>query len=69
MGKVRVAIVGIGNCASSLIQGLHYYASKSPDEAIGVMHWNIGGYNVTDLEVVAGSARARRGHDGDERPL
>jgi myo-inositol-1-phosphate synthase len=53
MGKVRVAIVGMGNCASSLIQGLHYYQSKSPDEAIGVMHWNIGGYNVTDLDVVA----------------
>ncbi len=53
MGVVRVAIIGIGNCASSLIQGLHYYKSKSSDEAIGVMHWNIGGYNVTDLEVVA----------------
>ncbi len=53
MGKVRVAIVGIGNCASSLIQGLHYYKSKSPEEAIGVMHWNIGGYNVTDLEIAA----------------
>ena len=53
MGKVRVAIVGIGNCASSLIQGLHYYKSKSPADAIGVMHWNIGGYEVTDLDIVA----------------
>ena len=53
MGKVRVAVVGVGNCASSLIQGLHYYRSKKPADAIGVMHWNVGPYAVTDVEIVA----------------
>lgn len=51
MAKVRVAIVGVGNCASSLIQGLHYYRSKNPKDAIGVMHWNIGPYSVTDIDI------------------
>src|SRR4051812_38515930 len=51
MAKVRVAVIGVGNCASSLIQGIHYYRSKQPGEAIGVMHWQIGPYSVTDLEI------------------
>lgn len=53
MDKIKIAIVGIGNCASSLIQGLHYYKDKKPDEAIGLMHWEIGGYTPSDIEVVA----------------
>ena len=53
MGKIKVAIIGIGNCASSLIQGIHYYRSKTSDEAIGIMHWDIGGYKPFDIEVVA----------------
>ncbi len=53
MEKIKVAIVGIGNCASSLIQGIHYYEDKNPDEAIGLMHWDIGGYKPSDIEVVA----------------
>jgi myo-inositol-1-phosphate synthase len=53
MAKVRVAIIGVGNCASSLIQGLHYYSSKKPADAIGVMHWNIGPYAVTDVQIAA----------------
>lgn len=53
MDKIKIAIVGIGNCASSLIQGIHYYDGKSPEEAIGLMHWNIGGYSPSDIEVVA----------------
>src|ERR1700744_4591650 len=53
MAKVRVAIIGVGNCASSLVQGLHYSRSKNPADAIGVMHWNIGPYAVTDVEVAA----------------
>ena len=53
MGKIKIAIVGVGNCASSLIQGIHYYADKGPDEAIGLMNWDLGGYVPSDLEVVA----------------
>mgnify|MGYP001278878336 FL=1 len=53
MRKIKIAIVGIGNCASSLVQGIHYYRSKSPDDAIGLMHWEIGGYLPGDIEVVA----------------
>ena len=53
MSKIKIAIVGIGNCASSLIQGIHYYRNKTPDHAIGLMHWEIGGYMPGDMEVVA----------------
>lgn len=53
MDKVKVAIVGLGNCASSLIQGIHYYADKSSSDAIGLMHWSMGGYRPGDIEVVA----------------
>ena len=51
--KIKIAIIGIGNCASSLIQGLHYYREKTPLDAIGLMHWEIGGYKPGDIEVVA----------------
>src|SRR4051812_22311908 len=51
MDKVRVAIVGVGNCASSLIQGVEYYAKAQPDERVpGLMHINIGPYHVSDIE-------------------
>lgn len=53
MHPIKIAVVGIGNCASALIQGLHYYKTKSPEEAIGLMHWDIGGYTPSDIEVVA----------------
>jgi myo-inositol-1-phosphate synthase len=53
MSKIKIAVVGIGNCASSLIQGIHYYRSKVPEDAIGLMHWEIGGYAPGDIEVVA----------------
>jgi len=53
MAKIRVALVGIGNCASALIQGIHYYGEKSESNAIGLMHWEIGGYRPQDIEVVA----------------
>ncbi len=52
MDKIRIGIVGVGNCASSLIQGIHYYRDKDPDDAIGLMHWEIGGYRPYDIEVV-----------------
>ncbi len=51
--KIRIAIIGIGNCASSLIQGIYYYKDKKPDDAIGLMHWEIGGYKPSDMEIVA----------------
>ncbi|RLC85388.1 MAG: inositol-3-phosphate synthase [Chloroflexi bacterium] len=52
--KVRVAIIGVGNCASSLVQGVHFY-KDAPDEAFipGLMHVNLGGYHVRDIEFTA----------------
>lgn len=52
MSKIKLAIVGIGNCASSLVQGLHYYKDPAK-KAIGLMHEYIGPYHVSDIEVVA----------------
>jgi myo-inositol-1-phosphate synthase len=53
MDKIKIAIAGIGNCASSLIQGIEYYRNKEEKDAIGLMHWDIGGYRPFDIEVVA----------------
>ncbi|MBW3603315.1 MAG: inositol-3-phosphate synthase [Actinobacteria bacterium] len=51
---IRVAIVGVGNCASSLVQGVHYYEDVQPDGDVpGLMHVDLGGYHVRDLEFVA----------------
>jgi myo-inositol-1-phosphate synthase len=51
---VRVAIVGVGNCASALVQGVHKYQSASSDEFVpGLMHVNLGGYHVSDIQFVA----------------
>ena len=53
-GKIRVAIVGVGNCASSLVQGRYYYENAKDDEFVpGLMHVNLGGYHVRDIEFVA----------------
>ncbi len=52
--KVRLAIVGVGNCASSLVQGLEYYKDADPAEHVpGLMHVKLGPYHVRDVEVVA----------------
>jgi len=51
--NIRIAIVGVGNCASSLIQGIAYYRDKASQDAIGLMHWDIGGYKPYDIQVVA----------------
>jgi len=49
--KVRVAIVGVGNCASSLVQGVQYYREAKPEEFVpGLMHVNLGGYHISDIE-------------------
>src|SRR6478672_8059852 len=54
MGSVRVAIVGVGNCASSLVQGVEYYKDADPAIRVpGLMHVEFGGYHVRDLEFVA----------------
>ncbi|MFG1709336.1 inositol-3-phosphate synthase [Nonomuraea sp. M3C6] len=54
MGSVRVAIVGVGNCASSLVQGVHYYKDADPDTRVpGLMHVRFGDYHVGDVEIVA----------------
>ena len=53
-GKVRVAIVGVGNCANSFIQGVTYYKDADPAEQVpGLMHVDLGGYHVKDIEFVA----------------
>ena len=53
MGEIKIAIAGVGNCVSSLIQGIHYYRDKSPQDAIGLMHFEMNGYKPGDIEVVA----------------
>jgi len=54
VGKIRVAIVGVGNCASSLVQGVHFYKDAKEDEFVpGLMHVNLGGYHISDIEFSA----------------
>ena len=54
MGKVKVAIIGVGNCASSLVQGLYKYVETPENDTVsGVMHNRIGDYRIEDIEVVA----------------
>ena len=54
MPKVRVAIIGVGNCASSFVQGVEYYKNAKETERIpGLMHVNLGGYHISDIEFVA----------------
>src|SRR5579871_988528 len=53
-GKIRIAIAGVGNCASALIQGIHYYTpERCAGGVIGLMHTEIGGYRPCDIAVVA----------------
>jgi len=54
MGTIRVAIVGVGNCASSLVQGVEYYRDADPSDRVpGLMHVQFGDYHVSDIEFVA----------------
>jgi myo-inositol-1-phosphate synthase len=54
MGKINVAIIGAGNCASSLVQGVHYYRNATKEEFIpGLMHPELGGYHISDIQFVA----------------
>ncbi|HWR59471.1 MAG TPA: inositol-3-phosphate synthase [Thermodesulfovibrionales bacterium] len=55
MGKIRVAVAGIGNCASALVQGVEHYRKRGndPDMSLGLMHYDLGGYKPRDIEFVA----------------
>lgn len=53
MNPIRIAIAGVGNCASSLLQGIEYYKHLDPRDAIGLMHYSVAGYLPGDIEVVA----------------
>lgn len=54
MGKVNVAIIGVGNCASSLVQGVHYYKKAREGESVpGLMHINLDGYHINNINFVA----------------
>jgi myo-inositol-1-phosphate synthase len=52
--KVRVALIGVGNCANSLLQGVEYYKDASPEDSVpGLMHVELGGYHISDIEFTA----------------
>ena len=52
--KVRVAIIGVGNCANAFVQGVHYYKDADPDARVpGLMHVDLGGYHIRDIEFSA----------------
>jgi myo-inositol-1-phosphate synthase len=53
MKNIKIALVGVGNCSSSLIQGIHYYRNKDGEGGVGLMHWDIGGYKPYNIEVAA----------------
>ncbi len=54
MSKINVAIIGVGNCASSLVQGVYYYKDAKENESVpGIMHVNLGGYHISDINFVA----------------
>lgn len=54
MGKINVAIIGVGNCSSSLVQGIHYYREAKENEFVpGLMHVSLGGYHIRDINFVA----------------
>ncbi len=52
MGRSKLAIVGVGNCASSLVQGIEHYEQADPTGAHGLIHWDVGGYGPSDIDVV-----------------
>ena len=59
MSKIRVAIIGVGSCAKSLVEGVQYY-NENPDDKVGLMYPDIGGYTVHDIEFVLGFDVDRR---------
>lgn len=63
--KIKTGIVGVGNCASSLIQGVEYYRDKKGTDIIGLMHYEVGGYRVRDVEFVSAFDIDKRKLDKD----
>ncbi len=53
MGVIKLAIAGVGNCASSLLQGFEYYRTSASDESAGLLHPVIAGYALSDIRIVA----------------
>ncbi len=53
MPQINIGLVGVGNCASSLVQGLSHYANGGSNDELGLMHWDLGGYRPKDVRVVA----------------
>lgn len=53
MNAIRIGVIGVGNCVSALVQGIHYYGTPSGADAPGLMHWEIGGYRPSDIQVVS----------------
>ncbi len=53
MNKIKVALIGIGNCASALVQGIHHYSQANAQVVPGLLHWELAGYTPADIEVVA----------------
>ncbi len=53
MQKIKVALIGIGNCAGALVQGIHFYRDQNNRAIVGLMHWELGGYTPADIEIVA----------------
>ena len=53
MSDIRVGIIGVGNCASSLVQGIAHYQNGGANEQIGLMHWDLGGYRPKDIRIVS----------------
>ncbi len=53
MGDIKIAIAGVGNCASALLQGIEYYRNRGPEDSVGLMHYDLGGYKPGDIKVVA----------------
>jgi myo-inositol-1-phosphate synthase len=52
-GDINIALIGVGNCASSLVQGIAHYQNGGANDQIGLMHWDLGGYRPKDIKVVA----------------
>lgn len=53
MVSIKIGIIGVGNCASALLQGVHYYRGKSISDTVGILNWSINGFTPADIEVVA----------------
>ena len=53
MSKIKVGIIGVGSCAKSLVEGVQYY-NENPDDKVGLMYPEIGGYRTNDIEFVCG---------------